>query len=91
MLGSNSKSQDLASIATVSSVNKKPWQLGNTVVPPQYCPSVDRLPSNAAADFQVPNIFSRLYMTPLTAIFQYPNYIASPKSGGIGGDDCTWL
>ena len=24
-------------------------------------------------------------MTPLTAIFQYPNYIASPKSGSIGG------
>ena len=61
-------------------------------------PSVDRLPPNTAADFQVLNkFFSWLYMTgmtPFTAVcFQIPPFFfASPESGGIyweGGDGCT--
>ena len=33
-------------------------------------------------------IFSWLYMTPLTAVFQYRLFFASPESGGIGVVDC---
>ena len=55
--------------------------------PTQYRPSVNRLPPNTAADFQVQNMFFLGYIISdsLNRRFQYRHYFAGPKSGGIGG------
>ena len=61
--------------------------------PPQYHPSVDRPPPPPPIPlliFKSQICFPWLYnMTPLTAVFQYRRYFASPESGSIGGVDCT--
>ena len=67
--------------------------------PPQYHPSVDRLPSPPQYRrwFSSPEyVFSWLYMTPFTAVFQWRRFFVSPGIGGIGcrgpgweGGDCV--
>ena len=64
--------------------------------PPQYRPSVDRLPPNTAADFQVPNIFFVGYVyiiitTPFTTVVRTNSYFASPGTYFLSSAMCFCL
>ena len=57
--------------------------------PSQYRPSQYRLPPNTAAHFKSQIGFFKVILPPITAVSEYRRFIASPKNGGIGRDDCS--
>ena len=64
------------------------WWYGVVVVVQSSLPILP-LPPNTAAHFKSQIGFFKVILPPNTAVSEYCRFFASPKNGGIGGNDCS--